>query len=229
MGSLKVINIKNLKSGINVREEVDDTLNELIDSIKANGLITPITVREVSGGKYEIIAGHRRYEALKRIGEPMVECNVVDDICTKEDIYKVQLAENIQRKNMSALEYVRMFTALKKEYGFDNTKLALYLNKKLSWVRDQYTAYNLLIAKYGEEEKIPEDLANKSSATIKAVTYNGRKQPAVRREGNGFTCTQKRHSYMIFCTDFNFETKLHEFLKANGMVEEDQNTTTNIK
>lgn len=212
---LKCIDINKLVSKMNVREEKDETIKELADSIKINGLLSPITVRELSNGKYEILAGHRRYEALKRLNEPVVECNIIEDVVTNEDVIRVQLAENIQRKNMSAFEYVKIFEKLKSEYGISNSKLALFLNKSVSWVRDQYVAVELLNRKYGD--KIPEEIMKKSASTIKAAHYHGDKDEAIKHDGKGFTCTQKRHSYILFCTDFDFETKLQKFLKENGM------------
>lgn len=212
---LKCISINKLVSKVNVREEKDETIKELADSIRINGLLSPLTVRELSNGKYEILAGHRRYEALKRLNEPIVECNIIEDVVTNEDVIRVQLAENIQRKNMSAFEYVKIFEKLKSEYGVPNAKLALFLNKSVSWVRDQYVAVELLNRKYGD--KIPEEMMKKSASTIKAAHYRGRKDEAIKRDGKGFTCTQKRHSYILFCTDFDFEAKLQKFLKENGM------------
>lgn len=115
-----------------------------------------------------------------------------------------QLAENIQRKNMSAFEYVKIFEKLKSEYSVPNAKLAFFLNKSVSWVRDQYVAVELLNRKYGD--KIPEEMMKKSASTIKAAHYRGHKDEAI-----------KRHSYILFCTDFDFEAKLQKFLKENGM------------
>ena len=212
---LKCIDINTLVSKSNVREEKDETIRELADSIKINGLLSPITVRELSNGKYEILAGHRRYEALKRLNEPFVECNILEDIITNEDVIRVQLAENIQRKNMSPFEYVKIFEKLKSEYGVPNAKLAFFLNKSLSWVNDQYLAVDLLNRKYGD--KIPEEMMKKSASTIKAAYYRGHKEEVIKHDGKGFTCTQKRHSYILFCTDFDFEAKLQKFLKENGM------------
>ena len=212
---LKCIDINKLVSKMNVREEKDETIKELADSIRINGLLSPITVRELSNGKYEILAGHRRYEALKRLNEPVVECNIIEDVVTNDDVIRVQLAENIQRKNMSAFEYVKIFEKLKSEYGVSNSKLALFLNKSVSWVHDQYVAVEFLNRKYGD--KIPEEMMKKSASTIKAAYYRGHKDEAIKRDGKGFTCTQKRHSYILFCTDFDFETKLQKFLKENGM------------
>ena len=133
---LKCISINSLSTRQNIRENVvnDKEFAQLCDSIKANGLLSPLTVREIDNNKYEIIAGHRRYEALKAIGEAMVECNVVDMFETENEIIRAQLLENVHRKNITSFEYVKVFDKLKENYNMSNGQLALYLNKSLSWV-----------------------------------------------------------------------------------------------
>lgn len=213
---LKIIPIEKLVSDINVRNEHDSTIQDLVESIKLNGLIQPISVRKIDGGKYEILAGHRRYEALKRLNEPLVECNIMEDVDSLADVYRIQLAENIQRNNMTPYEYVEMFDKLKKEYNFSNGKLALFLNKSQSWISAQYSAVQILNDKYGDKTKVPKDIAKKSAATVKARHYSDTSDKKVL-SGKGFTCILKQHKYQILCTDFEFEQKLQNFLKENGM------------
>lgn len=212
---LKTIGLSKLVSKTNVREEKDETINDLVESIKANGLLQPLAVRELSNGKYEILAGHRRFEALKQLNIDFVECNVLEDVIDTTDVLRIQLAENIQRKNMSAVEYVRIFDMLKDKYGISDAKLAMYLNKSYSWVRDQYTALKILKKTYGSEENIPVEMTKKSASTIKAMSRRNR-QESKTYDCNGFSCTVKKHSYIIYCTDFDFEAKLNKFLEENG-------------
>ena len=104
----KIIEMAKIVSGKNIRNERDADLQELADSIEANGLINPILVKPRSDGKYEVVAGHRRYEAVKRLGLPHIECNITDET-SERDLMIMQIAENVQRKEMSALEYVEVF------------------------------------------------------------------------------------------------------------------------
>ena len=101
----KIIEVAKIKSGKNIRNERDTSIQELADSIERNGLINPIMVKPIGSGKYEVIAGHRRFEAVKRLGLPHIECNVTDETSEK-DLMLAQIAENVQRKDMSALELV---------------------------------------------------------------------------------------------------------------------------
>lgn len=212
---LETIGFSKLVSKTNVREEKDETIDDLVESIKTNGLLQPLAVRELSNGKYEILAGHRRYEALKRLNVDFVEVNVLDDVVDTEDVIRIQLAENIQRQNMSAFEYVKLFDMLKDKYDISDAKLALFVNKSYSWIRDQYTAVKILKKTYGSEENIPFDMTKKSASTIKAMSRRN-KQESKTYDCNGFSVTVKKHSYIIYCTDFDFETKLNKFLEENG-------------
>lgn len=94
---LKMIAIENLYTTKNVRPMFDNEIVTLADSIKKNGLLQPIVVQETEKDRYEIICGHRRFAALKYIGEPVVECNV---ITLTENRTIVQLIENTQRREM---------------------------------------------------------------------------------------------------------------------------------
>ena len=77
-------------------------IKELSESIKNQGLIQPIVVRETSGSMYEIIAGERRWRACQLVGLHSVNCVVmnVDD----KNVYELALIENIQRENLNVVE-----------------------------------------------------------------------------------------------------------------------------
>lgn len=75
---IKSIELTKIYSSGNVRNEIDKTLLELKASIEKNGLLQPIVVRRTDKG-FEIIAGHRRFQAVKMIGEPFIECNILED------------------------------------------------------------------------------------------------------------------------------------------------------
>src|SRR5688572_19671662 len=79
-----------------------ERLQELADSIRAQGLIQPISVRGIGRGRYEIIAGERRWRAAELAGITTVPCVVrdVDDHAT----LAIALIENIQREDLSPLE-----------------------------------------------------------------------------------------------------------------------------
>lgn len=80
----------------------EDELNELASSIKRDGLIQPILVREVSDGKYQIIAGERRWQASKIAGLKVVPIRIkeVDD----DKALELALIENLQRSDLNPIE-----------------------------------------------------------------------------------------------------------------------------
>ena len=92
----------------------DDGLKELADSIKEHGIIQPLVVRRL-GEKYEIIAGERRYKASKMAGltsVPAIVANLDDNKSAQ-----VAIVENVQRRNLSAIEEAKSYQALlDKEY-----------------------------------------------------------------------------------------------------------------
>ena len=85
-------------------------LKSLSESIKNQGLIQPIVVRETPGSMYEIIAGERRWRACQLAGLHSVNCVVmsVDD----KSVYELALIENIQRENLNVVEEAKAYKNL---------------------------------------------------------------------------------------------------------------------
>ena len=82
-------------------------IDELGKSIKKNGLIEPLVVRQLKNGKYEVVAGMRRYHALKELKTNEVECHVRE--LTDAEAKLVSLIENIQRENLTPMEEARAY------------------------------------------------------------------------------------------------------------------------
>ena len=91
-------------------DEEDSDMNDLINSIKENGLLQPITVRE-KGKKYEIIAGQRRYQACKQLDMSKIPCNVLKDISNSTAI-TLSLTENVHRSDMKPLDKAKAYLQL---------------------------------------------------------------------------------------------------------------------
>lgn len=203
---LKLIKLKDLKSIGNVRSEEDEELLELANDIKENGLLQPIVVRTGKEGKYEIIAGHRRFAALKMLNEELVECNVID--AGDSEISQLQLAENVQRKNMSAFELVEAFNKTGKSQG----QIAKMLNKSQAWVNYQYAAVRELESVYGKY--IPEDQKKKSASAIKKEIKERRTGGTKITSYKGFKITQKGHQYTLVFETFEAEKDFKNFIKS---------------
>ena len=207
---LRTIAVEKIVGGSNVRDEQDETLLELMASIETNGLLSPITVRH-KGDKYEVIAGHRRLEAVKRLGEPFIECLIKEDVSDK-DYFVMQVEENIQRKNMSAYEIVKCFDHLKEKYGCTDKQIGALFHKNTQWVADQRYAVKLLEHQY--QNGIPEEKKKLSASMIKATVTKKKQGEAIKTIGNGFSCKQHGHTYMIYCNTFEFEQKLQQLIES---------------
>ena len=111
---------------------VEREIRELSDSIKNQGLIQPIVVRETSGNMYEIIAGERRWRACQLAGLHSVNCVVmsVDD----KGVYELALIENIQRENLNVVEEAKAYKNLIELNGIKNEELSKKIGKSSSHI-----------------------------------------------------------------------------------------------
>lgn len=111
------------------RTEFDEeALNELAASIKSIGIVQPITVRTVEGGKYEIIAGERRYRASKLAGLTTIPAYIRK---TEDDsLLELALIENIQREDLNAIEVAISYQRLIDECQLTQDALSERVGKK---------------------------------------------------------------------------------------------------
>ena len=110
------------------RAEMEETpLNELADSIKKQGVLQPLLVREITNGRYEIIAGERRWRASQLAGlkEVPVILKQVDD----ETAMAMALLENLQREDLNAMDQARAMHRLTTEFGLTHQQVADLLSK----------------------------------------------------------------------------------------------------
>ncbi|MBR2476073.1 MAG: ParB/RepB/Spo0J family partition protein [Bacteroidaceae bacterium] len=111
------------------RTEFDEeALNELASSIKELGIIQPVSLRKMSNGSYQIIAGERRYRAAKLAGLKSMPAYVrtVED----ETVMEMALIENIQREDLNAVEIALTFQKLIEQYNLTQEKLSERIGKK---------------------------------------------------------------------------------------------------
>lgn len=117
------------------REDFDEEkLNELADSIRQNGLIQPITVRQIEDN-YILISGERRLRAMKMIGfetTPAYIFEKADD--TKANMLELALIENIQREDLNPMELSDSYSRLAEEYNLTQEQIAEKVSKQRSTV-----------------------------------------------------------------------------------------------
>ncbi len=121
-------NIHNIKinelsiSAQNVRiiDENDKSIKELSENIQNNGLINPLTVKyNKIKNIYEIIAGQRRYYAIKLLKYDIVPCTIIDNDSDEKKQIEISLIENIQRLNMKLSEKIKTYKKLETLYKND--------------------------------------------------------------------------------------------------------------
>jgi ParB family chromosome partitioning protein len=112
----------------------DVKIEQLSKSIKSNGIIQPIAVRpdKEDPGRYEIIAGERRWIAAQKAGLHEIPI-VVHDLNDNETL-KVAIVENIQRENLNSIEEARGYERLNKEFRYDQDTIANMMSKSRSHI-----------------------------------------------------------------------------------------------
>ena len=105
-----------------------ESLEELAASIKALGIIQPITLRETAPEKYQIISGERRYKASKLAGLKTIPAYIKK--AEDENMMEMALIENIQREDLNAIEIALAFQTLIDKYNLTQEKLSERIGKK---------------------------------------------------------------------------------------------------
>ena len=123
-GSLRIIALKQLVPGkYQPRKDMSETaLEELSNSIKAQGIIQPIVVRKMNEGKFEIIAGERRWRAAKLADLKEIPCLIKD--VADESAVAIALIENIQREDLNAMEEAVALQRLMTEFDLTHQAVA---------------------------------------------------------------------------------------------------------
>lgn len=104
-----------------------ESIAQLADSIRDQGVLQPLLVVPASGGRYRIIAGERRYRASRVAGLETVPCIVKDiDVIRQMEI---ALIENLQREDLNPMEAARGIQALMKQCGYTQEKVSARLGK----------------------------------------------------------------------------------------------------
>lgn len=110
----------------------EDALEELSASIRSQGIIQPIVVRQVAEQQYEIIAGERRFRAAKKAGLKHVPC-VVKSVEDKA-VIAMALIENIQREDLNAIEEAQALERLQQEFELTHQQISDVIGKSRTTV-----------------------------------------------------------------------------------------------
>ena len=112
----------------------EEKLEELAKSIKKNGIIQPIAVRphKSESGKYEIVAGERRWLAAQRAGLHEIPVTILD--LSDVESLEVAIVENIQRDDLNPIEEARGYKKLNEEFKYDHESISKLMSKSRSHI-----------------------------------------------------------------------------------------------
>ena len=130
---IRMINLKKIIPNKNTARYETDGLENLVVSIKEKGVLFPILVRPMNG-RYEIIAGNRRYIAAKMAQLSDIPCIVMN--VKDHEAMDIALIENLQRKELEVFEEADGLKALSDNFGYDHQKIAYKIGKERSTVKE---------------------------------------------------------------------------------------------
>jgi len=124
------------------RQDFDETaLEALAGSLKDDGVLQPIMVRPAGGGRYEIVAGERRWRAAQRAGLLKVPA-VVREV-PEERRLELALIENLQREGLNPIEEAQAYRALLDEFGWTQAELATKVGRQRATVANSLRLLSL--------------------------------------------------------------------------------------
>jgi ParB family chromosome partitioning protein len=137
----------------------EDKLNDLAQSIKANGLVQPILLRRVASGRYQLVAGERRWRAAQRAG--LHKINAVIRSIPDAKLLELALIENIQRQELTPIEEAQAYQRLIQNLGLTQDEVAQRVGKDRSSIAN-YLRLLKLPAKI--QQMLEEDLLSMGHA-----------------------------------------------------------------
>lgn len=210
----------------------EENLNELTQSIRANGIVQPIVVRR-RGGRYQIVAGERRWRASQRAGLQKIPA-IVKDIAD-DKLLELALIENIQRQELNPIEEARAYRNLIDSIGLTQEIVAERVGKNRTVVT---TALRLLklpddIQKLVEEEKLSAghgrallmsddaEAQRRLARTVVEMSLSVREtEKAIKRinKGGGQIPANKIVTSKVDANTKAAETKLKRFFSTNVQI-----------
>lgn len=159
-------------------------LAELAESIRAHGILQPLSVRRKGGGKYELIAGERRLRAAMLCGLTQVPCLVLE--VSRESSCLLSLIENLQRRDLDFWEEAKALERLTTVYGLSQEEVAAKVGKSQSAVANKLRLLRLppellnLLRQNGFTER-------HARALLRLPTPEAQKEAALRLVREGWT------------------------------------------
>ena len=109
------------------KQFLENEIKDLADSIKQNGLLQPILTRKLENGKYEIVAGERRYRASKKAG--LKEIPVFVKNLSDKDVLILSIIENVQREDLTPIEEAKAYQLMIADYNVTQQEVSEAVSK----------------------------------------------------------------------------------------------------
>lgn len=184
-----VLPISQVEPGLNQpRKRFDDeALADLAASIEEHGIIQPLTVRRLSTGYYQIIAGERRWRAAKLAGRKEVPVVIIE--ADDRKVMELGLIENLQREDLNPAEEARGYRTLMEDYGLTQEQVARQMGKSRPAITNTLRLLSLPeeVMKLVEEDALS---AGHARAILGAPTAALQKEAAARVVKEGLSVRQ---------------------------------------
>lgn len=167
VSSLRLIPIDKISPDPNQpRNQFDDKqIDELAESIKQHGLLQPIVVTPKRNGRFEIVAGERRYRAAKLAG--LQNLTAIVRTLSAQHKLEISIIENVQRKDLNVLETATAYAKLKNQFNLSDSQIASRLGKATSTIANQIRLLGL--PKEAKEELLNNNIVEGHARQILAI------------------------------------------------------------
>lgn len=155
----------------------DESLQELAESIRKEGILQPLLVSPASDGHYELIAGERRLRAAKLAG--LTEVPVLVRKVEEHKMLELALMENIQREDLNVMEEVKGYQALNEQFGLNHADIAERVGKSREYVAN---ALRLLKLPLGIQEDVAQKRISASHARALLALPSKEEMLAIREK-----------------------------------------------
>ncbi|KDA53941.1 hypothetical protein EG19_01725 [Thermoanaerobaculum aquaticum] len=116
-------------------------LSELTESIRQRGVLEPLLVRKVASGRYQLVAGERRFHAAVAAGLTEVPC--VEMSLSDQEALEVALVENLQRRDLNPFEEAEGYRTLVEKYGYTHEQVAQAVGKSRTSITETLSLLNI--------------------------------------------------------------------------------------
>lgn len=203
----------------------ENALRELAESIKAHGIIQPLVLRKLGEDKYEIIAGERRYKASQLAGMDKVPAIIVN--LDDNESAEVALVENLQRKNLSAIEEAKSYKKLLDRGYLTQSELAKRMGVSQSSIANKIRLLNL--TPESQEALMNEKISERHARSLLQVLDPYKQKELLEKTINERLTVRQLDAEIKKVLESNEEPKYEEFSISEPIESFNFENTDNIK